>query len=347
MSLKLKGVDICRDNGDVDFKMLQRNGISFVMINMGDSFADNVKKAEAAGMPWGAYYYTYSLSPEEDRQELDKILGRLAGKKPTYPVAIDVEDGDGYKSKYGGWNRENVSRNARYLLDGLKRAGYYPMIYTGFEEVENLIDRDIYMGVDMWFAHWSSRCGYTEDNLGIWQFGGESNYICSKYIEGQIFDQDYCYKDYPSIIKSGGWNNWGTPKPAKKKPIEMIAFEVIDGYWGSGDERKELLTAAGYDYKAVQDRVNEICASWSKPKLDTAGYKLGDSNSAILAVKEMLLIARKLGIINQGVSENNGYGDGTLIAVNLILKLGGYNQNGIIGDNFIKHLTKLIRDKLK
>ena len=346
MSFRLKGVDICRDNGDVDFKMLQRNGISFVMINMGDSFADNVKKAEAAGMPWGAYYYTYSLSPEEDRQELDKILGRLAGKKPTYPVAIDVEDGDGYKSKYGGWNRENVSRNARYLLDGLRRAGYYPMIYTGFEEVENLIDRDIYMGVDMWFAHWASRCGYTEDNLGIWQFGGESNYICSKYIEGQIFDQDYCYKDYPSIIKSGGWNNWGTPKPAKKKPVEMIAFEVIDGYWGSGDERKELLTAAGYDYKAVQDRVNEICASWSKPKLDTAGYKLGDSNSAILAVKEMLLIARKLGIINQGVCENNGYGDGTLIAVNLILKLGGYNQNGIIGDNFIKYLASLIKQKL-
>ncbi|MBQ5687256.1 MAG: hypothetical protein IIV23_06080, partial [Ruminococcus sp.] len=217
MSFRLKGVDISGANGDVDFEMLKRNDISFVMINLGNLFADNVKKAEAAGMPWGAYYYTYSLSPEEDRQELDKILGRLAGKKPTYPVAIDVEDGDGYKSKYGGWNRENVSRNARYLLDGLKRAGYYPMIYTGFEEVENLLDLDIYMGVDMWFAHWASRCGYTEDNLGIWQFGGETNCICSPYIEGQIFDQDYCYKDYPSIIKSGGYNGWnkdsGEPAP--------------------------------------------------------------------------------------------------------------------------------------
>ena len=347
MSFRLKGVDICRDNGDVDFKMLQRNDISFVMINMGDSFADNVKKAEAAGMPWGAYYYTYSLSPEEDRQELEKILGRLAGKKPTYPVAIDVEDGDGYKKKNAGWNRENVSRNARYLLDGLKRAGYYPMIYTGFEETENLLDRDIYTGVDMWFAHWASRCGYTGDNLGIWQFGGETNCICSPYIEGQVFDQNYCYKDYPSIIKSGGWNNWGTPKQAKKKPVEMLAFEVLDGYWGSGDERKELLTAAGYDYKAVQNRVNEICASWIKPTLDKSGYKLGAANSAVLAVKEMLIMARSLGIIDQGVSENNGYGDGTLIAVNLILKLGGYNQNGIIGDNFVKYLAKLIRDKLK
>ena len=293
MSFRLKGVDICRDNGDVDFKMLQRNGISFVMINMGDSFADNVKKAEAAGMPWGAYYYTYSLSPEEDRQELEKILGRLAGKKPTYPVAIDVEDGDGYKSKYGGWNRENVSRNARYLLDGLKRAGYYPMIYTGFEEVENLIDRDIYMGVDMWFAHWASRCGYTEDNLGMWQFGGETNCICSPYIEGQIYDQDYCYKDYPSIIKSGGYNGW-TPENV----------------------------------------------------LDTVGYKYLDKNIGVLALKEMLLLARKLGITNQGMQENTTFGDGTLIAVNQVLKKGGYAENGIAGENFIKYLAKLIKQKL-
>ena len=321
MSFRLKGVDICRDNGDVDFEMLKRNDISFVMINMGDSFADNVKKAEAADMPWGAYYYTYSwwgayyytysCSPEEDKQELDKILGRLAGKKPTYPVAIDVEDSDHYKEKHGGWNYENVTRNARYMLDGLRRAGYYPMLYTGFEEIENYIDRAIWTTTDMWFAHWASRCGYTGDNLGIWQFGGETNCICSPYIEGQVFDQNYCYKDYPSIIKSGGWNNWGTPKQAKKKPVEMLAFEVLDGYWGSGDERKELLTAAGYDYKAVQNRVNEICASWIKPTLDKSGYKLGAANSAVLAVKE------------------------------------GYNQNGIIGDNFVKYLAKLIRDKLK
>lgn len=293
MSLKLKGVDISGANGDVDFEMLKRNGISFVMINLGNLFADNVKKAEAAGMPWGAYYYTYSLSPEEDRQELDKILGRLAGKKPTYPVAIDVEDGDGYKSKYGGWNRENVSRNARYLLGGLKKAGFYPMIYTGFEEIENLLDRDIYMGVDMWWAQWATRCGYPENNLGMWQFGGETNYICSPYIEGEIFDQNYAYKDYPTIIKQGGYNGW-TPENV----------------------------------------------------LDTVGYKYLDKNIGVLALKEMLLLARKLGITNQGMQENTTFGDGTLIAVNQVLKKGGYAENGIAGDNFIKYLASLIKQKL-
>ena len=62
--IKAAGVDISGANGDVDFEMLKRNGFTFVMINLGNLFADNVRKAEAAGIPWGAYYYTYSLSAE-------------------------------------------------------------------------------------------------------------------------------------------------------------------------------------------------------------------------------------------------------------------------------------------
>ena len=347
------GVDISVWNGDVDFEKLRRNGFTFVMIGMGRRFDENVQKAEAAGFPWGGYFYTDSVSPEEDKEELAKILSRLEGKKPTYPIAIDVED-DGTKASKGGWTYENVNRNAKFLLEGIANAGYYPMLYTGFEEIENYISPAVYEKYDMWFAHWASKCGYRGENLSMWQYGGETNYIRSPYIEGDIFDQNYVYKDYPKIIKEGGYNNWGTPgtdptpspKPSKKKPVEMLAFEVLDGYWGSGDERKKLLTEAGYDYYAVQKRVNEICASWNNPTLDENGYKLGESNIAILAVKEELIYARKLGIINQVVQEDKGFGDGTLIAVNEILKLGNYNQNGIIGEKFIKFLSKLITEKL-
>ena len=43
-----------------------------------------------------------------------------------------------------------------------------------------------------------------------------------------------------------------------KKSIDEIAREVINGKWGNGDERKKRLTDAGYDYKAVQKRVNQL-----------------------------------------------------------------------------------------
>lgn len=40
--------------------------------------------------------------------------------------------------------------------------------------------------------------------------------------------------------------------------VEQVAREVIDGKWGNGDARKQKLTAAGYDYKEVQNKVNEL-----------------------------------------------------------------------------------------
>lgn len=50
-----------------------------------------------------------------------------------------------------------------------------------------------------------------------------------------------------------------TEKPMpSNEDVEELAWEVIVGDWSAGAERKEWLTNAGHDYKAVQDRVNEI-----------------------------------------------------------------------------------------
>lgn len=50
------------------------------------------------------------------------------------------------------------------------------------------------------------------------------------------------------------------PEPVKptQKSVDEIAKEVIAGKWGNGAERKERLTAAGYDYGTIQRRVNEM-----------------------------------------------------------------------------------------
>lgn len=52
---------------------------------------------------------------------------------------------------------------------------------------------------------------------------------------------------------------------APKKSIEELAWEVIHGDWGNGEERRDRLTEAGYDYDAVQDKVNEILSHMKKP----------------------------------------------------------------------------------
>ena len=42
------------------------------------------------------------------------------------------------------------------------------------------------------------------------------------------------------------------------KSIDEVAREVIQGKWGNGADRKNRLTQAGYDYSAVQARVNAL-----------------------------------------------------------------------------------------
>ena len=55
---------------------------------------------------------------------------------------------------------------------------------------------------------------------------------------------------------------YGVPKYATAttsgKSVEELAREVINGKWGNGANRKQRLTAAGYDYAAVQKKVNEL-----------------------------------------------------------------------------------------
>jgi N-acetylmuramoyl-L-alanine amidase CwlA len=49
----------------------------------------------------------------------------------------------------------------------------------------------------------------------------------------------------------------GKSTSSNKKSNETIANEVIKGLWGNGTDRKNRLTAAGYDYNAIQKIVNQ------------------------------------------------------------------------------------------
>lgn len=42
-----------------------------------------------------------------------------------------------------------------------------------------------------------------------------------------------------------------------QKSNDAVATEVIQGKWGNGSERETRLTASGYDFEKVQNRVNE------------------------------------------------------------------------------------------
>ena len=233
-----KGVDISSNNGSVDIAKIKSAGYNFVMIRCGfgenitsqddNRWEENVRKCEAAGMPWGAYFYSYACSEASAKSELEHALRLLKGKKPTLPVAFDMEDADGYKARHGGWNKTNVDRACRIFLEGIAKAGYYPMLYAGFEEMNNYISSEVWNKYDIWFPHWATKCGYTGKNLCMWQYGGETNLIDGNSIPGVgVIDKDLCYKDYPTIIKSSGKNGWSGGSDKTPTPAGLTAAQAM------------------------------------------------------------------------------------------------------------------------
>lgn len=64
----------------------------------------------------------------------------------------------------------------------------------------------------------------------------------------------------PTVVQEGvvrrlGRNN---AKAAVRPSNTVLAQQVINGQWGEGPDRKRRLTAAGYDYEAIQAEVNRL-----------------------------------------------------------------------------------------
>ena len=298
-----KGIDIGDHNGNFDLAQAKAQGYEFVMIKVGygsdfksqddSQFEANVRKAEELGMPWGAWIYSYATNATEAKSEAYHMLRMTKGKKPTMPIAIDMEDADNYKYNHGALNRDTVSTVCKVFIEEIRKAGYYPMLYTGYS-MKPFLTNEVLNMADLWWAQWSSKLDYTADNVGLWQYGGETNYIDSPYIDGirGAIDKDMCYKDYPSIIKNGNYNGWsggsgGGSGTGGKEVYCNISMPYLakSGYISTGEEVKTvqlLLNAMHYGDLEVDgifgDATDEAVKKFQKSrKLDQDGIVGADT----------------------------------------------------------------------
>lgn len=59
-------------------------------------------------------------------------------------------------------------------------------------------------------------------------------------------------------LQAAGFSAFITTEEGAGKSVDELAREVLQGKWGNGAERKKRLKAAGYDYAAVQKKVNQL-----------------------------------------------------------------------------------------
>ncbi|WP_160642029.1 MULTISPECIES: glycoside hydrolase family 25 protein [unclassified Neglectibacter] len=201
--MAIKGVDISENNPVVDFEKLKAMGVQFALIRCGygsdivsqdDSrFLENVRKAKAAGIPYGVYLYSYALTVADARSEAAHTL-RLLGQidHPAYGVWFDMEDADDYKARRGMPSNNTLVDICDTFCRELQSAGYYVGIYASLSWFNNQLSDSRLDKYDRWVAQWNSTCDYKKP-YGIWQFTDKL------MVGGYPFDANWAYKDYPAI----------------------------------------------------------------------------------------------------------------------------------------------------
>lgn len=220
--MAVKGVDISEFNGSVDFSTLQSDGVKYAIIRTGfgsdypgqqdKRFSENVRKADAAGMPWGAYHYAYAKTRQGGIDEAKHCLRLLNGRKPLYGIWYDMED----NSTLGG----DLLGAAQGFCDTMEAAGLYAGVYASLNWWNNYLTAPGFNQYDRWVAQYYSECQY-KGSYGIWQ------YTSTWSIGGKNFDGNWAYKDYPSIIKAMNGETKPEPEPEEEKELTEAQVKAI------------------------------------------------------------------------------------------------------------------------
>ena len=94
-------------------------------------------------------------------------------------------------------------------------------------------------------------CRQTKMPAVLIECGFMDSVVDTPIILTESFADNVAFACFETITEKLGIN-------LNKKTNEELAKEVIKGLWGNGQERKDKLKAAGYDYSAVQKLVNKI-----------------------------------------------------------------------------------------
>jgi LysM repeat protein len=208
------------------------------------------------------------MNAAEAQEEVSLICKNIDIKAAELGVWCDSEmsnNGQGRGDVLGKAER-TVANKA--FIDAVNARGGHGGLYCGFYWLRDNLIASEFSKYPYWCACYLSNCLYSGDNLYLWQFTSQNGFDIAGF--GRSLDCSWQYKGF------------GTSS-APKKSVEELAQEVLEGKWGNGADRVKRLTEAGYNYNAVQNRVNQIIAERNKPQYITYTVKRGDTLSAISA----------------------------------------------------------------
>lgn len=169
------GLDISEFQYDVDFDVLKKSGVEFVILRVGGTrgtngeyfldkkFKQNIKNANRVGIDVGIYFYSYANSTKASIKDAKWVLKQIKDYDVNLPIAFDWEE-------WSSFNEYNLSffkltSIAEAFLNEVEKAGYEGMLYSSKTYLDYIWLPTKY---DIWLAHYTSKTSY-EGEYKFWQ----------------------------------------------------------------------------------------------------------------------------------------------------------------------------------
>lgn len=256
-----KGIDVSVYQGDIDWDRVKPQ-IDFAILRMGlgddipsqddAKFERNYAECVRLGIPFAVYFFSYAVNKAKVQSEIAHIKRLLEGKTINAPVYIDVENTRGLDWRTIS-NADMLSIMQEFNAQ-LNVLGYKMGIYSSRSAFWNEKMSDPwYDNVSKWVAEYGDKVNDFNRTYDIWQHTskGAIDGINGNVDMNVMYNNVFSFEQAPSV-----------------KSNEQLADEVINGKWGNGADRKNRLTAAGYNYEAVQAIVNERLGKSNLKSLD-------------------------------------------------------------------------------
>lgn len=199
------GIDVSKHQGMIDWSKVKtdfailRAGFGRYTSQKDPQFERNYAGAKAAGIPVGAYWYSYAKSAEEAHEEAKACLHVLKGKRFEFPIYFDIED-----STQEFLGKAVLTAMCEAFCDTLEKAGYFAGVYASTYWFTSKIDHARLAGkYTIWLADY--RAGYNKTLKRDMHQYTSNGHVDG--ISGRV-DRNTCTRDFPGIIKKAGLNGF-------------------------------------------------------------------------------------------------------------------------------------------
>lgn len=259
-----KGIDVSHYQKKIDWAKAKKV-VEFSILKIGegrysnqkdDYFERNYSECKRLGIPVGVYSYAYAQSVAEAKEEAKRVIEWLDNRDLDLPVYYDMENAN--MQKLG---KNQLTEIAIAFCHEIEKSGYWAGIYANLNWFTNCLDTE---KLKKMFTLWIANVDFTHDQTKYDGLYDMFQYSWKGQVDGIIasVDMNVMYRDLVTDVR----NSKNATNNIVRKSEDEIVQEIMKGLWGNGEERKQKLQNAGYEYNSIQSKVNEFIRQNSNRK---------------------------------------------------------------------------------